>query len=219
MASHLIELQLERSFSIRRGVAAHPSGGYGPSLRRGPQFACLFLSVSELNLRLKIKKLTRCSFLHESHVVAIRGWPHLLRLSGEGRALSGSVTWDGYDETGRDGQVESVSPAYVTISNRTSGPLAKLDQIKCCLLLGFIENLLFIRPDHFRASQRCRFGVLKPNAGLCSRYTEAPTPTPRFLKFRLLHKSSICINNGKPIRHFITTTWIIRLLSWLITCI
>jgi hypothetical protein len=48
-----------------------------------------------------------------------------------------------------------------------------------------------------------------------------PTPTPRFLKvrLRLLHKSSICINNGKPIRHFIATTWIIRLLFRLITYI
>jgi hypothetical protein len=36
---------------------------------------------------------------------------------------------------------------------------------------------------------------------------------------QLLHKSSICINNGKPIRHFITTTWIVRLLFRLITCI
>jgi hypothetical protein len=46
--------------------------------------------------------------------------------------------------------------------------------------------------------------------GLWSRYTKAPTPTltPRFLKLRLrlLHKSSICINNGKPIRRFIATT-------------
>jgi hypothetical protein len=44
--------------------------------------------------------------------------------------------------------------------------------------------------------------------GLWSRYTKAPTPTPRFLKLRLrlLHKSSICINNGKPVRHFIATT-------------
>ena len=87
-----------------------------------------------VNLSIKNKKkkrLTRCSFLHESHVVAIRGWPLLLWLSAEGRALSGSVRWDGYDETGRDGQVESVSPAYVTISNKTNGPFAKADQIKC----------------------------------------------------------------------------------------
>jgi hypothetical protein len=46
--------------------------------------------------------------------------------------------------------------------------------------------------------------LFKP--GLCSRYTKLPTPTPRFLKLRLLHKSSICINNDKPIRHFIATT-------------
>jgi hypothetical protein len=26
------------------------------------------------------------------------------------------------------------------------------------------------------------------------------------LRLRLLHKSSICINNGKPVRHFITNT-------------
>jgi hypothetical protein len=47
--------------------------------------------------------------------------------------------------------------------------------------------------------------ALKP--GLWSRYTKAPTPTPRFLKLRLrpLHKSPICINDGKPIRHFIAT--------------
>jgi hypothetical protein len=47
---------------------------------------------------------------------------------------------------------------------------------------------------------------------VCARTVEsvhkAPTPTPRFLKLRirLLHKSSICINNGKLIRHFIITT-------------
>jgi hypothetical protein len=36
---------------------------------------------------------------------------------------------------------------------------------------------------------------LSSSAGLWSRYTKAPTPTPRFLKLRLLllHKSSICI--------------------------
>jgi hypothetical protein len=39
------------------------------------------------------------------------------------------------------------------------------------------------------------------------------------LRLRLLHKISICINNGKPIRHSITTTWIIRLLFRLITYI
>jgi hypothetical protein len=33
-----------------------------------------------------------------------------------------------------------------------------------------------------------------------------PIPTPQLLKLRLLHKSSICINNGKPMRRFITTT-------------
>jgi hypothetical protein len=43
-------------------------------------------------------------------------------------------------------------------------------------------------------------------AGLWSRYTKLPTPTPQFLKLRLFHKISIYINNGKPIRHFITTT-------------
>jgi hypothetical protein len=39
------------------------------------------------------------------------------------------------------------------------------------------------------------------------------------LRLRLLYKSSVCINNGKPtkmvngiVRHLITTTWIIRLL-------
>jgi hypothetical protein len=67
-------------------------------------------------------------------------------------------------------------------------------------------------------------GTLCREAGLWSRYTKAPTrtppPTPRFLKLptptptaqflkprlRLLHKSSMRINNGKPIRRFITTT-------------
>jgi hypothetical protein len=39
-------------------------------------------------------------------------------------------------------------------------------------------------------------------------------------KLRLrLHKNSMCINNGKPVRRFIATTWIIRLLFWLITYI
>jgi hypothetical protein len=64
---------------------------------------------------------------------------------------------------------------------------------------------------------------LPQTPGLWSRYTKAPTPTPtpRFLKLRLrlLHKSSLCINNGKPIRHFIATTWIIRLLFLPITYI
>jgi hypothetical protein len=46
------------------------------------------------------------------------------------------------------------------------------------------------------------------------------------LRLRILHKNSICINNGKPTkmvngitRHCITTTWIIRLRFWLITYI
>jgi hypothetical protein len=74
-------------------------------------------------------------------------------------------------------------------------------------------------------------GCTSLQAGLWSRYTKAstptpnprflkfPTPTPQFLKlrFRLLHQSSIRINNGKPVRHFITTTWIIRLLFRLIS--
>jgi hypothetical protein len=38
-------------------------------------------------------------------------------------------------------------------------------------------------------------------------------------RLRLLHKSWISINSGKPIRRFITTTWIIRLLFRLITYI
>jgi hypothetical protein len=42
--------------------------------------------------------------------------------------------------------------------------------------------------------------------GLWSRYTKLPTPTPQFLKLRPLHRSSVRINNGKPVRHFITTT-------------
>jgi hypothetical protein len=54
-------------------------------------------------------------------------------------------------------------------------------------------------------------------AGLWSLYTKLPTLTPQFLKLRLLHKISIWFNNGKPLRHLITTTWIIRLLFWLIT--
>jgi hypothetical protein len=51
---------------------------------------------------------------------------------------------------------------------------------------------------------------LKP--GLCSRYTKLPTLTPQFLKVRLrlqlwlLREISMCINNGKPKRYFITTT-------------
>jgi hypothetical protein len=58
---------------------------------------------------------------------------------------------------------------------------------------------------------RCRhlnFVPVQSGAALRSRYTKPPTPTPRFLKLRLrlIHKISICINNGKPIRRFITTT-------------
>jgi hypothetical protein len=55
-----------------------------------------------------------------------------------------------------------------------------------------------------------------PNkAGLWSQYTKplTLTLTPQFLNLRLLHKNSICTNNGKPtkmvngiIRHLITTT-------------
>jgi hypothetical protein len=56
-------------------------------------------------------------------------------------------------------------------------------------------------------------------AELWGRYTKAPTPRFLKLRLRLLHKSSIRINNGKPIRHFIATTWIIRLLFRLITYI
>jgi hypothetical protein len=43
-------------------------------------------------------------------------------------------------------------------------------------------------------------------AGLWIRYTKRPTPTSQFLKLRLLHKSSVCINNGKTTRYIITTT-------------
>jgi hypothetical protein len=32
------------------------------------------------------------------------------------------------------------------------------------------------------------------------------TLTPQFLKLRRLRKISVCVNNGKHIRHFITTT-------------
>jgi hypothetical protein len=35
-------------------------------------------------------------------------------------------------------------------------------------------------------------------AGLWSRYTKPPTPEFLKLGLRFLHKSSICINNGKP---------------------
>jgi hypothetical protein len=67
-------------------------------------------------------------------------------------------------------------------------------------------------------------------SGLWSWYTKPPTLTPQFLNLRhwlrFLHKSSVCINNGKPTkmakgitRHFITTTWIIRLLFRPITYI
>jgi hypothetical protein len=50
-------------------------------------------------------------------------------------------------------------------------------------------------------------------AGLWSQYTKLPTPTPttQFLKLWLklwlrLLQSSVCVNDGKPVRHFITTT-------------
>jgi hypothetical protein len=65
-----------------------------------------------------------------------------------------------------------------------------------------------------------------PLPGLWSRYMKPPTQTPQFLnlRLRLLHKSSICVNNGKPttmangiIRQLIATIWIIRLLFPLIT--
>ena len=72
--------------SVRRGRA-------GSSVVRVwdiimPRTAVYFplpVSVSELTLLLN-KKLTRCSFLHESHVVPVRGWPLLLWPSAEGRA-------------------------------------------------------------------------------------------------------------------------------------
>jgi hypothetical protein len=76
---------------------------------------------------------SRCGFSYESHVVGTKGWPLLLWLSAVCRALSESVRWDDYGETGRDRQVESVSPAKITISNKTRGPLAKLHQISCSL--------------------------------------------------------------------------------------
>jgi hypothetical protein len=49
--------------------------------------------------------------------------------------------------------------------------------------------------------QGCGVGTQKLRLGL-------RLLTPRFLKLRrrLFHKSSIYINNGKPIRHFIATT-------------
>jgi hypothetical protein len=54
-----------------------------------------------------------------------------------------------------------------------------------------------------------RFIPVFMRPGLWSRYTKPQTPTliPQFLelRLRLLHESSICIKNGKPIRHFINT--------------
>jgi hypothetical protein len=64
--------------------------------------------------------------------------------------------------------------------------------------------------------------------GPWSQYTKPPTRTLHFLNLWLwlLHKSSICVNNTKPtatvtgiMRHFITTTWIIRLLFRLLAYI
>jgi hypothetical protein len=56
-------------------------------------------------------------------------------------------------------------------------------------------------------------------SGLWSQNTKPPTLQFLNLQLWLPHKSSVCINNVKPtkmvngtIRHFITTTWIIRLL-------
>jgi hypothetical protein len=52
--------------------------------------------------------------------------------------------------------------------------------------------------------------------GLWSWHTKPPTS--QFLNLRLLHKSSICVNNGKPaklasgiLRHFITTRFTMQL--------
>jgi hypothetical protein len=66
-----------------------------------------------------------------------------------------------------------------------------------------------------KAKTSAVFWLITPfRPGLWSRYTKAPTPTPRVLKLptptpgflklrlRLLHKRSICINNGK----FLATT-------------
>jgi hypothetical protein len=64
----------------------------------------------------------------------------------------------------------------------------------------------------------------EPVSGLWSWCTRPLSPHFLNLQLWLLHKSSICINNGKPtkmlndiIRHLITTMWIIRLLFRLMT--
>jgi hypothetical protein len=99
----------------------------------------------------------------------------------------------------------SFTRARVTDSLNYSFGDQRISEASSCKYLGVII------PSDLSWAVQVNYTVQKAwKAGLWSRYTKLPTPTPQFskrrLQLRLLHKSSISINNGKPTGHFITTT-------------
>jgi hypothetical protein len=106
----------------------------------------------------------------------------------------------------------SFSFSIVSLSSRRSSlvPTRMIGVLgQWCRTSGYHCKVIWIR----KYTQHSNYGMFSPLyfgfiglwSGLWSRYTKVPTPTPRFLKLRLLHKSSICINNGKTTKCFITT--------------
>lgn len=119
---------------IRFTPADHLQWGRTPPIDLGTQVTTLFSEVNEMTLPFKIKtnevwllwqlacrrNKRMAPFYCSSPLCA----ESIVRVS-EVRRIR--------DETGRDGQVESVSPAQITISNKTSGSFADLHQMGCSL--------------------------------------------------------------------------------------
>jgi hypothetical protein len=112
------------------------------------------------------------------------------------------------------------------------GEVCHARRYRFLILVYFNVNSLFLSVNAVGWSQDSIVGIvsmLQPGrSGPWSPYTKPWIPTPQFLhlQLRLIHKSSVCINNSKPtkmvnsiLRHFITTTWMITLLFSLTTYI
>jgi hypothetical protein len=91
-----------------------------------------------------------------------------------------------------------------------SPPLPTMQPCQLCVLLDRhvkIKNGVDFRPNIIYSQEIYRLIL----TGLWSRYTKLPTPTAtppsQYLNPRplLRRKISICINNGKPVRHRIVT--------------
>jgi hypothetical protein len=106
-----------------------------------------------------------------------------------------------------------VAPAFQTAAEGTIHMPQYVEESQCCWKLldscrskGCQKwNVLYHWNQCFLCSTLPRvmphsLPVRTQNSDSDSSIFKTPTPTPRFLKLRLLHKSSICINNGKPLK-------------------